>query len=168
MRGRNLKRPRRIFSCSVVRTEVNVFCWRCFVSHLSGIHFPERNECAKPNPAYDAGRTPAWAIIKRKNNFLFRAAPGMSTRINIGLRLFIGAALPPPFYIFGKWLTTRILMSRRKFYWAYLFGKYIQICSLRWAKQIQLEQWFLTCRRNRRRVIASPFVNALRTNYLTN
>lgn len=56
------------------------------------------NERAKPDPAYDAERTTVWAIIKRKNNFLFRAARGMSTRINIGLRLFIEAALPPLFY----------------------------------------------------------------------
>lgn len=40
---------------------------------------------AKSNPACDAKRILGWDIIKRKNNFLFRGARGISTRINIGL-----------------------------------------------------------------------------------
>lgn len=72
-----------------------------FYSHLCILHsWQQNNELAKPNPAYDSERTPAWAIIKRKNNFLFRAALRMSTRINIGFWLFIESILSSSFVCF--------------------------------------------------------------------
>lgn len=40
-----------------------------------------------------------WDIVRRKNNFLFGDAAGISTNLNIALRLFIEAALTSELFL---------------------------------------------------------------------